>query len=157
VSVRRRKLRKLAFNIHLKYIVPMRKLISIWVACTLLFITTMPTASLAAMCALSTTGSISIEEMASQQTMMHHSDMHKPMQMMHHTDAAMSGDWQTCRIECGCGCHQHMDSLPHVLSPHIVPQLASLPDNLSVGVSEAYSYSQIFYVSMVQIPPPDLS
>jgi len=71
----------------------MRKLISVWVACTLLFITTMPTASLAAMCALSTVAVVNIEEMASQQTIQHHLDMHKPMQMMHHTNAAMSDDW----------------------------------------------------------------
>ncbi len=135
----------------------MRKLISIWVACTLLFITTMPTVSLAAMCALSTVAPVSIEEMASQQVMQHHVDMHKPMQMIHHMNAEMSGDWQTCRIECGCGCHQHLDSLPHALSPHIVPQVASLPDNLSVAISETYSYSQIFYVPVVQLPPPDLS
>lgn len=135
----------------------MRKLISIWVACTLLFITTMPTASLAAMCELSTVAPVSIEEMASQQVMQHHPDMHKSMQMMHHTNAEMSGDLQTCRIECGCGCHQHLDSLPHALSPHIVPQVAALPDNLSVAISETYSYSQIFYVPMVQLPPPDLS
>jgi len=29
-------------------------------------------------------------------------------------------DWQTCRIECGCGCHRSIDSLPHLLAPHAV-------------------------------------
>jgi len=95
--------------------------------------------------------------MASQQVMQQHPDMHEPMQMMHHTDAEMSGDLQTCRIECGCGCHQHLGSLPHVLSPHIVPQVASLSNHVSVNVSDTYRYSQIFYVPMVQLPPPNLS
>jgi len=135
----------------------MRKLISIWVACTLLFITTMPTASLAAMCALSTVAPVNIAEMANQQVMQHHPDMHEPVQMMHHTDAEMSGDWQTCRIECGCGCHRHLDSLPHALSPHIIPQVADLMDIPHAFIVENYSYSQLTYVPMVQLPPPDLS
>jgi len=95
--------------------------------------------------------------MANQQVMQQHPDMHEPMQMMHHTDVEMSGDLQTCRIECGCGCHQHLDSLPHVLSPHIVPQVASLSNHVSVNVSDTYRYSQISYVPMVQLPPPNLS
>jgi len=134
----------------------MRKLISIWVACTLLLITTLPTASLAAMCGLSTATPINIEAMANKQAM-HHQNTHRTMQMMHHTNAEMSGDLQTCRIECGCGCHQHLDSLPHALSPHIVPQVAALSNHVSVNVSDTYRYSQIFYVPMVQLPPPDLS
>jgi len=157
MGIRRKKPGKLAFHIHLKYIMPMRKLISIWVACTLLFITTMPTASLAAMCALSTVAPVSIEKIASQQVMQHHPDMHEPVQMMHHTDAEMSGDWQTCRIECGCGCHQHLDSLPHLLSPHIMSQATDLPENEVVQGIEFYAYSRIFYTPSVQVPPPNLS
>jgi len=133
----------------------MRKLISIWIICTLLLITTMPTASLAAMCAPSQAAAINIEKMATKQ-MVHHQDMHEPMQTMHHTDAAASGDWQTCRIECGC-CHRHLDSLPHVLSPHIIPQVADLMDIPQAFIVENYSYSQLTYVPLVQLPPPDLS
>ena len=38
----------------------------------------------------------------------------------HQHRAAPAGDWQSCRIECGCGCHRSIDSLPHLLAPHTV-------------------------------------
>jgi len=135
----------------------MRKLISIWVICTLLFITTLPTASLAAMCAIPQAASTTIETMANMQAMQHQKHAHKPTHIMHHSDAMAKADWQTCRIECGCGCHRHLDSLPHALSPHIIPQVADLMDIPHAFIVENYSYSQLTYVPMVQLPPPDLS
>jgi len=38
----------------------------------------------------------------------------------HQHRIAPLNDWQTCRIECGCGCHRSIDSLPHLLAPHAV-------------------------------------
>jgi len=123
----------------------------------LLLITTLPTASWAAMCAMPQADSSNIEEMAHAQAMHHQNHADKPKHIMHERDAMANGDWQTCRIECGCGCHRHLDSLPHALSPHIIPQIADLMDIPKVVVIENYSYSQNFYVPLVQLPPPDLS
>jgi hypothetical protein len=77
-------------------------------------------------------------------------------QMKHH-NMAMSHDMQTCRIECGCGCHQQLDSLPHLLSPHIVMQPQILADVPSVQISKDYTTHTFFYTSKVLLPPPNLS
>jgi len=150
----RKKSLNLAINNNLKYITFMRKLISMMMTCTLLFISIMPTVSLAAMCKMTVSGASSIEQMAAEYAGQYHQD-HK--QSMHHHEDMMHGDWQTCRIECGCGCHRHLDSLPHLLSPHMMSESADLPEVQSIGIAEYYAYSQIFYIPLVQLPPPDLS
>lgn len=48
-------------------------------------------------------------------------------------------DWQTSRIECGCGCHRSIDSLPQVFAPHIPLQvdteIAFAVDSMIVSVA----------------------
>jgi len=38
----------------------------------------------------------------------------------HHHSIRLNFDLQTCRIECGCGEHRGVDSLPHLLAPHAI-------------------------------------
>jgi len=148
----RRKFENLAVNIYFKYIKPMRKLISIWMTCTLLFISSIPTVAVAAMCGATNVDSTHIEEMAEMQSTEH---QETSMSTNHHD--MMDKDWQTCRIECGCGCHQHLDSLPHVLSPYVISQLLDFSRMQGAEVAEYYIWSQYSYVPAVQLPPPDLS
>lgn len=131
----------------------MRNLISMFMTCTLLIISCMPSVSLAAMCAMPLPASASIEKLAAE-----YADKHQnhTMAMTLQHDDMMHGDWQTSRIECGCGCHQHLDSLPHLLSPHIMSQAVEIPKNKAVQGIEFYAYSRIFYIPSVQLPPPNL-
>ncbi len=130
----------------------MRKLISTWMTCTLLLITCMPSISLASACDISEQASMNIESMSAQAKLKHHQEM---VQKIHHVH--MNKDMQTCRIECGCGCHHQLDSLPHLLSPHIVTQTQTLPEVTSLQVSENYSFSVFYYTLKVAVPPPNLS
>jgi len=41
-------------------------------------------------------------------------------QAVHHHSIRLNFDLQTCRIECGCGKHRGVDSLPHLLAPHAI-------------------------------------
>lgn len=72
-------------------------------------------------------------------------------------EAMAMDDAQTCRIECGCGCHQHMDSLPHLLSPHLISQVAGIPANPAFERAENLIYSFFSYTPSVQLPPPNVS
>jgi len=42
------------------------------------------------------------------------------MHATHHHSIRLNFDLQTCRIECGCGMHRDVDSLPHLLAPHAI-------------------------------------
>jgi len=42
------------------------------------------------------------------------------MHAAHHHGIVLNLDLQTSRIECGCGCHRSVDSLPNLLAPHAV-------------------------------------
>ena len=75
----------------------------------------------------------------------------------HAKRAGIVVDRETDCIECGCGCHRSIDSLPHAFSPHMVPEGRAFATRLPVNVTKAYRYSQIFYLSLVELPPPDLS
>ena len=124
-------------------------------SCTLLLISSMPSLALASMCDISDDSGISLADKAASQhmVMQKHHAMHQ--HIIHSRD--VSKDWQTCRIECGCGCHQQLDSLPHVLSPHIISQAATLTQQPSLAVSAALAHRNYCYIPPVQLLPPDLS
>jgi len=73
----------------------------------------------------------------------------------HDHSAALTGDWQHCRIECGCGCHRSIDSLPHLLAPHSAdggfhPEIVAV--ERAVSLSPARPSARLLPVSS---PPPD--
>jgi hypothetical protein len=86
------------------YSAPVRKVISILLAGTLLAVSSLPLLPTTAMAC--PTGNME----------------HGAMQMQggHQHHVAPVGDWQGCCIQCGCGCHRSIDSLPHLLAPHTV-------------------------------------
>jgi len=101
---------------------------------TLLLISCMPTISLASACGMSMSES--------------------PMAMQ---SMPLSDDAQDCCIQCGCGCNQDIDGLPHLLSPHLISQTADLPKVEALNIAEVYAFSAYFYISSVLLPPPNLS
>jgi len=154
----RPKYKKLAIQNIPKYIATMRKLIALCMSCTLLFISSMPTVALASVCDMPDYSAVSLADKAEKQaattSMQHHQNMKHHVVIHRHK---VSKDWQTCRIECGCGCHRHIDSLPHLLSPHVISQVAELPRLPALAVAEAILRFDYFYIAPVQLPPPDLS
>jgi hypothetical protein len=112
----------------------------------------MPSISLASTCDVPEQAMMSVESMSAQEKIKHHKDM---AQKNHHVE--MSQDMQTCRIECGCGCHQQLDSLPHLLSPHIVTQVQISPEIKALKISKDYISSIFHHTIKVALPPPDLS
>ncbi|MDQ6955696.1 MAG: hypothetical protein Q9M21_00725 [Mariprofundaceae bacterium] len=118
----------------------------------MLLITCMPSISLASACGIPEQATMSIESMSAQEKLKHHQHM---VQKNHHVH--MNKDMQTCRIECGCGCHHQLDSLPHLLSPHIVAQAQSLPEIKALNISRDYIASAFQYTIKVAVPPPNLS
>ena len=142
----------LAFKYTLNSIMEMRKLVSIWMTCTLLLITCMPSISLADTCGMSKQATMSLEAMSAQEMIKYHQNMVQKKQHVH-----MRKDMQTCRIECGCGCHHSFDTLPHLLSPHMVAQVQSLPEIEALNISIDYIASDFHHTLKVAVPPPDLS
>jgi len=69
----------------------------------------------------------------------------------------LSDDAQDCCIQCACGCNQTIDGLPHLLSPHLVSQMADSPIFEALETAELYRYAAYFYMPSVQLPPPNLS
>ncbi|MDQ6976278.1 MAG: hypothetical protein Q9M22_06930 [Mariprofundaceae bacterium] len=63
-------------------------------------------------------------------------------------------DTNTCRIECGCGCHKTIDGLPHLLSPHINPAIVHL--NPVSFLPAQYHYMAVLhlYFPDIVLPPP---
>ncbi|MDQ6960566.1 MAG: hypothetical protein Q9M27_05995 [Mariprofundaceae bacterium] len=54
------------------------------------------------------------------------------MHAAHDHGMVLNLDFQTARIECGCGCHRSVDSLPNLLAPHVV-SLAGLDVGLVIA------------------------
>jgi len=103
---------------------------------TLLVISCMPTISLASACNM---------------------PMDDSAMAMQSMPLSASNDDAPCSIACGCGCNQHLDGLPHLLSPHLVSQEAGLPKAEALDIAEVYPYSAYSYIPSVQLPPPNLS
>jgi len=76
--------------------------------------------------------------------------------MMHDEHApalALSAD--ICRIECGCGCHHSIDSLPNLLAPHSA-DAGFQPEDTSVErVVPAACIKLSSRILSVTSPPPD--
>jgi len=113
----------------------MRKIIALCMTCALLLISTMPTISLASICDMS-------EDHLMSQDMV--------------TQSSQNDEDSRC-VECGCGCHQSIDGLPHLLSPHLISQSSYFPTFNSMIVEELYLSPTYSYEPSVQLPPPDLS
>jgi len=69
---------------------------------------------------------------------------------------ALSSDMQDCRIECACGCHQSIDTLPHQLAPHVFSEHEdACVDVTSLQISN-YAPFSFELIAPIELPPPDL-
>ena len=94
----------------------MRKLISLTISLTILMVSSIPLVPLAEACPPAHDSAMQVMD----GVQMHQGEQHPAMHAAVHIDVDAS---QAC-IECACGCHNSIDSLPHVLAPHS-------PDNAS--------------------------
>ncbi|MFQ5581591.1 MAG: hypothetical protein ACE5F3_03065 [Mariprofundaceae bacterium] len=73
----------------------------------------------------------------------------------HH--AKLSPKAQSCRIECGCGCHHSADGFPNAFSPHVFSDhglgLLTVVIHVAVPAPAVPAYMS----GRVPLPPPELS
>lgn len=72
----------------------------------------------------------------------------------HEHGTTLNGDWQHDRIECGCGCHNSIDSLPQLLSPLMTSHSAEMTDQLAVSLPVQYEMAWLVSAVRVLLPPP---
>ncbi|MDQ6954197.1 MAG: hypothetical protein Q9M20_01990 [Mariprofundaceae bacterium] len=80
---------------------------------------------------------------------------------MHHDSSTstaenhlMSDNMKQCRIECACGCHDNMDTLPLLLSPHVISSSSQTRIHLlATQYSHAEPISHELHLP-IPIPPP---
>ena len=134
----------------------MRKFLALFLACSLLAVSSVPAVAMATECAPAMH-----EQMHEQTHELHdmdahadHGVAHEPV--MHEHDQALAGDWQHDRIECGCGCHRSIDSLPHLLAPHALT-LSSDTIEIASAPSAPQPVAGLIAVTVrVPVPPPQL-
>jgi len=61
-------------------------------------------------------------EMCAEPGDVYHAATDPGMHRMHGVQhgGAMDAPAGNCRLECGCRCHESIDTLPHLLAPHVV-------------------------------------
>jgi len=92
----------------------MRKILSLMLSLMIVLLSSLPMVPLASACAPA--HDLAMHAMEHDSDMQaHHQDEHADMQTMLSDGKIEAG--QAC-IECGCGCHDSIDSLPHLLAPH---------------------------------------
>ncbi len=100
----------------LAIVAAMRKLVSLAISLTILMVSSLPLVPLASACPPAHASAMQVMD----EMQMHQEGQHPAMHAAAHIDVDAG---QAC-IECACGCHNSIDSLPHVLAPHS-------PDNAS--------------------------
>jgi len=138
----------------------MRKLLAIWMSATLLTVSAVPILADAAACAMPEHASAmeAMDEGHQHHHMMMENDAHATHgHAMERTAMQVQIDWQSCRIECGCGCHNNVDSLPQLLAPHIVSNSDFALKAESPQAVQEQEPALEALVLCVPSPPPQLS
>jgi len=118
----------------------MRKLMVIALMCSLVLVTSLPNVAVASTCAMPQDAGMKMAQSSA---------------MHHHGHALTMGDWQTSRIECGCGCHRHLDCMPHVLAPHLLSCVYEQGQQLmSLAAMLMLMQPLVRAPSAVPLPPP---
>lgn len=130
----------------------MRKLLVMMMSLTLLIISSVPTSAVAAFCTIPVQSS-SHDDMAAE---MEHGTMHEETHVQHEHNMALNDDWQRDRIECGCGCHNSIDSLPHLFAPHLTSDTVQMAEQLPAELSVRFETAWLVYTVRVPLPPPQI-
>ncbi len=123
----------------------MRSALSIFIAVTLLMVSSMPMMSDAASCERPAHAMSMLEDMAGEHAV--ESEQHVYL-------AALTGDLPLNRIECGCGCHRTIDVLPHLLAPHAFALEMMIVDVASRLVLPQKFIALNAVVARIPVPPP---
>lgn len=125
----------------------MRKLLVMMMSVTVLIVSSVPMSAVAAICDIPVHSSSSAGMAADMQS---EHDIHAD----HEHGMALDGDWQHERIECGCGCHNSADSLPHLLAPHMTSDTIQMAEHLSIAVPVRLEMAWQMRAVRVPLPPP---
>ena len=149
----------------------MRKFVAIFLSASMLAVSSLPTVSLAALCGdtdllsnlrasqqASHLKAMQAEDTGHDHAHHHHAaKSHSPeLHAGHdHGPVAMSGDMQTNRIECGCGCHHNTDGSPLLTTPHLLQSQAMMHE-VSVLRIDMPGMIELEALSVpVALPPPE--
>jgi len=78
-----------------------------------------------------------------------------PMAMCTVADHAIPKDMQDCRIECACGCHDHVDALPHLLAPHMISQIEQA-NTMFLRINSTHEELALSEFHLpIPLPPPE--
>ncbi|MDX8412322.1 MAG: hypothetical protein R8K46_10715 [Mariprofundaceae bacterium] len=126
----------------------MRRLAALLMAFTLICVTSLPLISEAAVCVHELARQMSVDHaMAGSMAKHDHA-------MMHDHEAPMVGAMLDCRLECGCGCHDSIDGLPHVLAPHVFETACPIICNTVARASgETWPAVLPFFADTLNPPP----
>ncbi len=128
----------------------MRKLLVMMMSVTLLIVSSVPMSAVAAICTIPVNASVHDDMAADMGQGMQHGDEH----VQHEHSMALNSDWQHERIECGCGCHNSIDSLPHLLAPHMTSDTIQMAEHLSMAVPVRLEMAWLVHAVRVPLPPP---
>ncbi len=115
----------------------MQKLLVMLMSVTLLIISSVPMSASAASCAIPV-----------------HPSVANDINANHEYGMSLNSDWQYDRIECGCGCHNSIDSLPQLFAPHMTSDIIQLTEPASVPVSVQTEMAWQASAVRVPLPPP---
>jgi len=82
--------------------------------------------------------------------------VHEETHVLHEHSKALNSDWQRDRIECGCGCHNSADALPHLLAPHMTSDTIQMAEHLSAMLPVRPETAWLLHVVRVPLPPPQV-
>jgi len=130
----------------------MRKLLAMIMSMMLLIVGSVPMSAVASICDIPANASSHDDMTAHMEQGMVHEETH----VQHEHGMALNSDWQRDRIECGCGCHNSADSLPHLFSPHMTSDIIQITGQLSAMTSVLFESAWLMYAVRVPIPPPQV-
>jgi len=133
----------------------MRRVFSLLVSISLLIVSSVPMVSMAEICAPPAHETAMDEAMQGDYQHDSHDDAMKHEDVKH--SMTLAGDRQKQRIECGCGCHRSIDSLPHLLAPHTVAVAQLQIEMLSAPIPVQLSPALISEALRIPVPPPQFS
>jgi len=122
----------------------MRRHIALGLVAALLIVSGAPLVSAADICALDAGNKKLTQHQHADHTIQMYDEQHGPVM-------DLSGD--TCRIECACGCHSGVDSLPNLLAPHapcVQSSALVTPDDVAI----ALPFPELTSLAPVVITPP---
>jgi len=82
--------------------------------------------------------------------------VHEDEHVQHEHSMTLNNDWQRDRIECGCGCHNSADSLPHLLAPHMTSDIIQMAEHLSAMLPVRPETAWLVHAVRVPLPPPQV-